>query len=107
MAKIKDAVLAESLNALRLSQNISFEELAAKSGLGVATLKRMLSKGEFGELDALVRVFTALGLGDKLMQGIRSSVPDVTQSPYFNANRQRASKNPEILTPNAPSWPEE
>ena len=102
MAKVIDSILAENLNALCLSQNMSVKELAAKSGLGVATLKRMLSKGEFGELDTVARVFTALGLGDKLMQGIRSSVPDVTLSPYFMGGRQRASKKSGISTPNKP-----
>ena len=107
MAKVKDVVLAQSLNALRLSQNMSFEELASKCGLGVATLKRMLNKGEFGELDALVRVFTALGLGDTLMQTIRGCVPDVTESPYYNADRQRASKKMKPAPSSQALWPEQ
>lgn len=106
MAKVEDVLLAQKLNALRLSQNISFETLAGKCGLGVATLKRMLKKAEFGELDTLVRVYTALGLGDVLMQSLRGCVPDVTESPYFDAGRQRASKKIKSLPAAKAQWPE-
>ena len=106
MAKVVDALLAQKLNALRLSQNMTFETLAGKSGLGVATLKRMLKQAEFGELDTLVRVYAALGLGDALMQSLRSCVPDVTESPYFEAGRQRASKKAKSLPANKIVWPE-
>lgn len=91
MARLIDTELGQKLNALRLSQNMSFAELADKSGLGVATVKRMLSKGAFGEIDGLKRVFIVLGLEDKLMSGIRECIPDVNDSLYFK-ERRRASR---------------
>lgn len=105
MAKVIDAKLAAKLNALRLNQNISYEQLADRCGLGVATLKRMLGKGEFGELDGLRQVFWALGLGDMLMQAVIASVPDVDDSPYVQKRRKRASPQKRVLESAPASWP--
>lgn len=52
----------------------------------------MLIEGRFGEIDALQRVYIALGLKDKLFESILHSLPNVKDASYFEAPlRQRAS----------------
>lgn len=92
MAIVINIELATKLNNLRLYKNMRFQDLADKSGLGIATVKRMLIEGRFGEIDALERVYIALGLQDKLFESILHSLPNVKDAPYFEEPlRQRAS----------------
>ena len=108
MAKLIDESLAGKLNRLRLSKDISFEALAGKSGLGIATVKRMLNKGEIGEIDVLNRIFVALGLNDRLMHAINECVPDVVELPYVNSERKRASKKLKAFNKTKTvQWPED
>lgn len=64
--------VAGYIRTTRLQQNVTMDDLAARSGISVATLSRIEKKGACST-EALVKVLTALG---KIDSFIKSLTPD-------------------------------
>ncbi len=84
-------MLGRQLNEIRLSQNLSQEQLAERAGVSRSTLTR-LADGRPISLDSFVRVVQALGLSDHLAALLPDpSVRPVERVRYDGVERQRAS----------------
>jgi transcriptional regulator with XRE-family HTH domain len=83
------AELGRRVERARLDRNLTQQQLAARAGVGKATLER-LEAGRPSKLSTLVRVMRALGLSDRL----EALLPAVGPSPLDLAangrERQRA-----------------
>ena len=95
-AQLNDDVILESLGeriaAIRLSLNLTQEELAEEAGLGVRTLQRLESGESATRLSGFLRVCRVLGL----LENLDTFVPEPPQSPmellkYRGHQRQRAT----------------
>lgn len=61
--------LAGYIRTIRLQQNITMDDLAARSGISVATLSRIEKKGVCST-EALVKVLAALGRTDSFITAL-------------------------------------
>ena len=84
------------LKETRLRQNMSRQELAARSGVSVSSISRM-EDGEIRSFDSLLRVLRILGQLEVLLPLVRESEPSPAE--YFrivqgnkSGIRKRASK---------------
>lgn len=105
-AKTIIETLGQQLNEIRLSRNLSQEQLAERAGVSRSTLTR-LADGRSVSLDSFVRVMQALGLTDHLAALLPDpSVRPVERVRYDGAERQRArGKSP--AEPTAWTWGDE
>jgi transcriptional regulator with XRE-family HTH domain len=85
-----EAILGESLRALRLQRNLSQAALAERAGIGVNTLKN-LEGGKGGTLRTLLQVLRAFGKDE----WVKTLAPTVSISPLHMVKnkpaRERAS----------------
>jgi putative transcriptional regulator len=79
--------LGERIARHRLNMNMSQEELAKQSGVGVATVKRIEHGSASTQLTNVINVLRVLGLA----QNLELLVPDVPPSPIQLANMQKKS----------------
>lgn len=69
--------LGERIEALRLSQNITQNELAKRAGVSRSTIVRLATPGKGISLDSFIRVLQALGVH----QNLANLLPDPSISP--------------------------
>ena len=81
--------LGDRLRRLRLAQNRSQEELAAASGIGMSTLKR-LERGQGCHLSALAEVLVQLQVKDRCEEFLDELVQDARPE---DTSRLRASRS--------------
>jgi transcriptional regulator with XRE-family HTH domain len=87
--------LGQRLHTQRLAQNLSQAELAARAGVGLATLKRLEQSGACS-MEALIRVAQALGLAggfEALFVLTIRSIAQMEQAGVGSA-RRRAARQP-------------
>lgn len=85
--------LCKRINEIRLSRNISQEDLAKEAGVSRSTLTR-LADGKPISLDSFVRVMQALGLTDHLSALLPDpSIRPVDRVRLDGNERQRASSS--------------
>lgn len=87
--KVLLAELGQRLEQYRLSRNLRQEDVAQAAGISRMTVSKMERGG--GNIETLVRLLRALGLGDRILD----VVPDARISPMdaksaTGENRQRA-----------------
>jgi DNA-binding XRE family transcriptional regulator len=84
--------LLQRLRAQRLAQALSQAELAARAGVGLASLKR-LEAGDGTSLDVCLRVVVALGLAGQLQMLFGLQVQSIEQMAQLEQPpRQRAPR---------------
>lgn len=112
-SKLSDeAVLAElgaRLAHARLEQGLRQAELAARAGIGVATLQR-LETGQDVRLTTVVRVMRALGLLDALDALIREPGPSPIELLKLRGRqrqRVRFTRTPDEVSPQPWRWGDE
>lgn len=82
-------LLGEHLRRLRLAANISQQELATQSGVGLSTLKR-LERGQGCNLAALLQLLEALECADRL-EAFFAELADEAPPGHVDGMRRRAS----------------
>ncbi len=91
-------MLGRQLNDIRLSQNISQQQLAEQAGVSRSTLTR-LADGKPISLDSFVRVMQALGLSDHLAALLPDpSVRPVERVRLAGGERQRAGRKSTVAS---------
>ncbi len=70
--------LGARLKAQRLAQGVAQEELAARAGVSVGTVKNLEKRGQ-ASLDSLLRVALALGLADHFQALFALQVKSIAQ----------------------------
>ena len=95
--------LGQQLSRHRLNRNLTQQELARESGIGVNTVYR-IEQGHSTQLSNLIRLMRALGLANNFDQ----LIPDLPVSPVEQAKikkeeRRRASSRKES-PPQANTW---
>jgi transcriptional regulator with XRE-family HTH domain len=75
-----ERLLAERLRAARKARGWTQEELASRSGLGVATVARLERSGQ-GQLRSFVQLCTALGRLDSLEGVLAEGTPATLEEP--------------------------
>lgn len=84
--------LGARIKAQRLAQLLTQQELAARAGLSVGTIKNLEGKGQ-SSLESLVRVAMALGLADHLQTLFELRVYTIAQMAQAErAQRVRAPR---------------
>ena len=84
--------LGKRLEAIRLSRNITQDDLARAAGVSRSTVKRLAQSGKGVSLDSFIRIIQALDLGGQL----QALLPDPDDSPLLQLaqhggkRRQRA-----------------
>jgi transcriptional regulator with XRE-family HTH domain len=99
-----EAVLCRRLERIRLSRNITQEQLAKEAGVSVRTVGR-LEKGEGVSLDTFIRVMVAL----RIQHSLEALLPDPEVRPIERvglrtAERKRARGKPHREDTNAWAW---
>lgn len=99
------ASLGQTLNGIRLSQNISQANLANKAGVSRSTLTR-LADGKPISLDSFIRVMQALKLTDQLAALLPDpSIRPVDRVRLDGSERQRATnKSSELSETHTDPW---
>ncbi len=86
--------IARFIKTSRLTANITLEELAKRSGVGIATLARVEKRGVCST-DTLMRVFAALGRLDRLLAVLTPDEPGTIadlRAQHVIKPRQRARR---------------
>jgi transcriptional regulator with XRE-family HTH domain len=97
-----EAALCERLESIRLSRNMTQQQLAKEAGVSPRTIGR-LANGQGVSLDTFIRVLTAL----RIQQSLESLLPDPTVRPIERvgaAARERKRARPVQLSPEPPAW---
>ena len=97
-----EAALCERLESIRLSRNMTQQQLAKEAGVSPRTIGR-LAKGQGVSLDTFIRVLTAL----RIQQSLESLLPDPTVRPIERvgaAARERKRAHPVQTSPESPAW---
>jgi len=106
-ATVED-ILCQRIETIRLSRNMTQQELAEKAGISRSTITRLAQEGKGISLDSFIRILQALGLTGHL-DGL---VPDQSISPLAilkaaGEPRQRArSKKGKVNDGAAWTWGE-
>jgi len=85
--------LGERLARMRLEQELRQSELAARAGIGQATLQR-LENGQEVRLSTLIRVLRALGLLDALDALVREPGPSPLELLKLQGRRRQRVRSP-------------
>ena len=96
MAEITEQLLqqiGEQFRQLRLAHNISQDELATSSGVGVSTLKR-LEKGKGCNLAAFVQLMVALDYGTEIRDQLARLVREASGGVSSQARPRRRASSP-------------
>jgi transcriptional regulator with XRE-family HTH domain len=99
-----EAALSKRFEAIRLSRNMTQEQLAAESGVSLRTIGR-LEKGQGVSLDTFIRVMIAL----RIQCNLETLLPDPAVRPIERVGvrageRKRARPAPEDRKRTAWSW---
>ena len=99
--------LCRRLETIRLSRNVTQEQLARQAGVSTRTIGR-LEKGEGVSLDTFIRVMTAL----RIQQNLEALLPDPSVRPIERIGlgareRKRARPAPSSDKRSAWSWGDE
>jgi putative transcriptional regulator len=97
-----EAALCRRLESIRLSRNMTQEQLAEAAGLSLRTIGR-LEKGQGVSLDTFIRVLIAL----KIQHSLEALLPDPSVRPVerVGAGReQRRRARPVKPSPGRPIW---
>ncbi len=97
-----EKALCKRLGAIRLSRNITQEELAREAGVSERTIRR-LEKGQGVSLDTFLRVLSALGI----QQHVEALLPDPRVRPMDRIGRsgsERKRARPEATRPADGAW---
>lgn len=81
-------LLGERLTAIRLSRNLSQQQLADEAGLGLRTIQRLEQGAGSAQLTGFVHVCRVLGL----MERFDILLPESSVSPIENLNAQRRKR---------------
>ena len=81
----------ESVRAHRLALAWRQEDLAKKSGVGVATLRRFELTGRIG-FNALAKLLVTLGLADRLLAALKPAAASPRDIPEFLAEGQEPAR---------------
>ena len=85
-------LIGHRLTQLRLAKNLTQEELAKETGLGLRTVQRLESGAAATQLSGFVRIIRALGLLERLDALIPEQTPSpIAQLKLHGKKRQRAS----------------
>lgn len=90
--------MQESLRAHRLALGWRQQDLAQKSGVGIATLRRFELTGRIG-LPALAKLLVTLGLTDKLLDALKPAAARPRNISEFLSEGQEPARR---RAPNAP-----
>jgi transcriptional regulator with XRE-family HTH domain len=99
-----EAALCRRIESIRLSRNITQEQLADESGVSTKTIGRM-ERGEGVSLDTFIRVMIAL----KIQHNLEGLLPDPSVRPIervglVSGERKRARPNKHIKDFQTWSW---
>jgi transcriptional regulator with XRE-family HTH domain len=99
-----ETALCKRLESIRLSRNITQQQLAEEAGVSTRTIRR-LEKGQGISLDTFIRILTAL----RIQHSLESLLPDPTVRPIERVGlgtgeRKRARPVPVSQTHPAWSW---
>jgi transcriptional regulator with XRE-family HTH domain len=102
-----EKALCSQLRKIRLSRNITQDQLASEAGLSLWTISN-LEKGQGTTLDTFIRVLMALGI----QQNLAALLPDPTIRPMeridsTGTERQRARPEKPEETPKPWTWGDE
>jgi transcriptional regulator with XRE-family HTH domain len=97
-----EAALCKRVESIRLSRNMTQQQLAEEAGVSVRTVGR-LEKGQGVSLDTFVRVLTAL----RIQQSLESLLPDPTVRPIERVGAgtgERKRARPARVSDEPPAW---
>lgn len=97
-----EAALCKRLERIRLSRNITQQQLAEEAGVSLRTIGR-LEKGEGVSLDTFIRVLTAL----RVQQSLGSLLPDPAVRPIERVGAgtgERKRARPVPVSDEHPAW---
>ena len=84
--------LGSRLKAQRIAQSITQDELAARAGISVGTVKNLESKGQ-SSIESFVRLALTLGLADDLQALFKLKISSIAQMEQAEqARRVRAPR---------------
>lgn len=94
--------IGERISKIRLSHNVSQEDLAKSSGISLRTLKR-LEAGENSSLETLIKVLNSLNLNEKLISIFpNTEIRPIERVKMKGTERKRASSK--VKTAKASEW---
>jgi transcriptional regulator with XRE-family HTH domain len=82
-----ETALGERIERIRLSRNITQQQLADEAGVSLRTVRR-LAKGEGVSLDTFIRVLSAL----RIQTNLKLLLPDPSVSPVERVRTQRSER---------------
>jgi putative transcriptional regulator len=97
-----EAALCKRLESIRLSRNMTQQQLAEEAGVSLRTIGR-LEKGQGVSLDTFIRVLTAL----RVQQSLESLLPDPTVRPIERVGGgagERKRARPARVSSEPPAW---
>jgi putative transcriptional regulator len=97
-----EAALCRRLETIRLSHNMTQQQLAEEAGVSLRTIGR-LEKGQGVSLDTFIRVLTAL----RIQHSLESLLPDPTVRPIERVGagtRERKRARPVPRSNERPAW---
>ncbi len=93
--------LSERLEAIRLSRNMTQNQLAEEAGVSRSTLTRMMQDGKGISLDSFIRIMMAL----KLTGSLQAMLPDPSIQPLQQL--ERSGKRRQRARPKTDEVPDE
>jgi len=97
-----EAALCKRLESIRLSRNITQQQLAEEAGVSTRTIRR-LEKGQGVSLDTFIRVLSAL----RVQHSLESLLPDPTVRPIERVGPgtgERKRARPVPVSEERPAW---
>jgi putative transcriptional regulator len=97
-----EAALCKRVESIRLSRNMTQQQLAQEAGVSLRTIGR-LEKGEGVSLDTFIRVLTAL----RIQQSLENVLPDPTVRPIERVGvgaGERKRARPARASNETPAW---
>jgi putative transcriptional regulator len=97
-----ETALCKRLESIRLSRNITQQQLAEEAGVSNRTIRR-LEKGQGVSLDTFIRVLSAL----RIQHSLESLLPDPTVRPIERVGlgqEERKRARPAPVSKERPTW---